>query len=319
MNNPNKASLLHLLFWTVQIAIPVILPASLAHASCTGDSNLRTCNLYGEHSIRYETVRKYISFTLLSNNANQAQPFTLKVTPATGSHFRLYSDSGEPLDIDLSLSYRNHYSTPLLPNKTSDQLSGSLSDLNSKLNISVNSSTEILSTNYRGSFQMELVQYMNATPIDSHTVDFTIALEVEPSISINNLGNIYINGSNFPPGQDITGYEDFCVQGIGFSSYQVSLSSRNSLARTAQRASMFLLSSPVENLPYAVSFTDDMSQTSGAKTLSNGIALGTLTESLSGHCAIDNARIMVTIPGGVWEGAKSSYYTDVLTVTVTGQ
>ncbi|MCO1335694.1 hypothetical protein MO867_15260 [Microbulbifer sp. OS29] len=309
----------HWITLVLSAAVILLFPA-IALASCYGDLNLRSCNLQGNHIINYDLRKKNVSFSLRSQRAGHAQPFSVMVTPDAGNNFQLFSDNGESIDISLTISYRNSFYTPLRPGEASNPFPGSLNDTNAMLALEVSSSSIISSNYYQGSFQMQLEQYMDSSPVDSQTVTFTLELEVEPRISIHNLDNIYINGSNFVSGQDITGYEDFCVDGIGFSNYLVSLSSRNGITRTSRGVSMFQLSSPIESLPYAAAFTDDMNLRVGIKTLTAGqVHRGTIRHNQRGLCLTDNARLMVTVPAGSWENSKGSYYTDVLTVTVTSQ
>ncbi len=292
---------------------------NLSLAACTGDVYLRTCDLQGSHTINYEAYKKEVDFTLRSNRNGHAQPFAIKVTPETGRKFQLFSDSGDSLDISLSFSSRNSASTPLRPEIFSNQYPGSLNDLNNFLSIKINPTNAITSNYYYGHFQMEVMQYLDSLPADSQIVNFDIEMEVEPSISIRNLGNIYITDASFSSGQDITGHEDFCIDGVGFSNYLVNLTSRNGITSGARGAKMFQLNGAMESLPYAASFTDDMSQTRGARTQSIGQARGTLSRIAPGRCLTDNARLIVTIPAGSWEQARGSYYSDVITVTVTSQ
>ncbi|WP_299586796.1 hypothetical protein [uncultured Microbulbifer sp.] len=306
--------------WIHTFAGVILMQPFEALAVCTGNTQLRTCNLQGSHTINYEASRKDVDFTLRSNSGGHAQPFAIKVEHASGGNFRLLSDSGEELEVNLTFSYRSRSSTPLYPGQFSQQFPGNLNDINSLLSVNVDPSSSITSSYYHGTFQMEVMQYLNTSSEISQTVNFDIELEVKPSIKIRNLGNIYINGSHFHPGQDIMGYEDFCVDGKGFSSYLVSLSSRNGISSDFKGTTMFQLSNPMDSLPYAASFTDDMNQTKSTRTLNSGHTRATLTNNhRPGACLTDNARLIVSIPAGSWEQARGSYYTDVLTVTVTSQ
>ncbi|WP_152451729.1 hypothetical protein [Microbulbifer sp. THAF38] len=288
-------------------------------AACTGDIYLRTCDLQGRHTVNYEAYKKEVDFTLRSNRNGHAQPFAIRVIPEIGRKFQLFSDTGEPLDISLSFSSRNSVPTPLRPDIFSKQYPGSLNDLSNFLSVNINPASAITSNFYYGNFQMEVMQYINSQSTESQTVNFDIEMEVEPSISIRNLRNIQITNASFSSGQDITGYEDFCIDGVGFSNYLVNLTSRNGITSGARGAKMFQLNGAMESLPYAASFTDDMNQTLGARTLSVEQARGTLPNRAPGRCLTDNARLFVTIPAGSWEHARGTYFSDVLTVTVTSQ
>jgi len=289
-----------------------------SQTGCSSNDSLRTCNLGGLHTLNYETDPKDIPFTLRSYRRGNAWQYYLEISSLNGNTFSLVSDNGEQIDISITFTSNGGVTETLSPGVLAGAFNGTTNDANALLSVEVISAQVPSSSRYSGSFQMELSQYLWIFPIDTETIEFDITLEVEPSITIRNLGDIDLSNSGITLGQAIKGSEDFCVGGIGFSNYTVNLSSSNG-STGGGGSSSYELGGSSENIPYAVTFSDDLSGTSGIAPSGLGDVPGSFPRKTDETCLTDNARVYITVSPSDWENANEPFYTDVLTVTVSSQ
>ncbi|WP_444902147.1 hypothetical protein ACJJIG_04230 [Microbulbifer sp. SSSA007] len=289
-----------------------------SQTSCSSNGSLRTCNLGGSHTLNYETDPKDIPFTLRSHRRGNAWSYYLEILPLNGNTFSLVSDNGEQIDISITFTSNGGITEVLNPGVLAGSFGGTTTDTGAFLSIEVDGSLTPSSSRYSGNFQMELSQYFLIFPIDTETIEFDIVLEVEPNITIRNLGDIDLSNSGITLGQIIKGSEDFCVGGIGFSNYTVNLSSSNG-STGGGGSSGYELGGSSENIPYTVTFSDDLTGTSGIAPGGLGDVPGSFSRRTDESCISDNARIYISVSPSDWENANEPFYTDVLTVTVSSQ
>ena len=308
----------------------LVLAAALASLpahtqSCAGSGPFRICNLGGSHTFDVDAVQKVIDTTTRSRTSGQggqtALPFSVQIDPVLGGSYTLRSDTGDQVDVGLTFSQENGPSATLSPGIEAGLFNGSTQSTNAQLTIDTSTVNSISSTSYSATFQMIMRQYFIIFPIREVTVDFTIEITVEPRIALVGLGPIDLDNTSIPTGQAIKGMEDFCVGGQGFSQYTVTLSSRNGSTGSGSGAPYQLIptSGSGERIPYAATFSDNLSDSTGATPDSLGNVAGAFDRSSNEACLADNARIIVTVAAGDWENAQESAYVDVLTVMVTSQ
>ncbi|AWF80070.1 hypothetical protein BTJ40_04130 [Microbulbifer sp. A4B17] len=289
-----------------------------AQVNCSSNNDLRVCGLEDSHTLDYESDPKEIQFTTRSLLGSWTLRYDVEVTPLSGSTFSLFADSGEQLDIDLSFRANNGSTETLTPGNQSNTFAGTSDDADTYLVIELDSNQVPSSSRYSASFEMTLNNYFFIWTAGTETVQFDIELEVEPSITIRNLGDVDLSNSGTLFGQSIEGSEDFCVGGIGFSSYTVNLSSANG-STGGGGSNAYELGGSSEQIPYSVAFSDNLGATSGVSPGSLGDVPGSFSRTEDESCLSDNARIYISVAPSDWENASEPFYTDVLTVTVSSQ
>ena len=297
-----------------------------AHAqSCAGSGQFRICSLGGTHTFDVDAPQKVIDTTTRSRTSGQggqsALPFSVQIDPVLGGSYTLRSDTGDQVEVGLTFSQESGPSATLSPGIEAGPFNGSTQSTNAQLLIDTATVDSISSTSYSATFQMIMRQYFIIFPVREVTVEFTIELTVEPRITIVGLGPIDLDNTSVSIGQAIKGVEDFCVGGQGFSQYTVNLSSRNGSTGAGSGSPYQLIptSGSSERIPYTATFSENLSDNTGAAPDSLGNLAGTFDRKANEACLADNARIIVTVSAGDWENAQESTYVDVLTVMVTSQ
>lgn len=153
------------------------------------------------------------------------------------------------------------------------------------------------------------------------TVDIT--LNITSAIVVANLDSIPMTADGTTPANTaLEGRDTFCVGGFGFANgaYAIEFESATAVANSA---SGFQLDGSSHDLTYNVAFTSDVAPTASGAAVDNstGQMAGTfaLNEGVDCPTADNNAQVIVSVPATEWESALDSSYTDVLTITVTGQ
>ncbi|WP_444938410.1 hypothetical protein [Microbulbifer sp. JMSA002] len=288
--------------------------------SCSSNDSLRTCNLGSTHTLNYQSNSQEVPFTLRSRSAfsGRSLAYYAELTPLSGSTYSLTANNGDTLDISFTLNPSNSDAQLLTLNNLAGPFNGSSNDVNASLTLEIDDTKTPSSNRYSGSFQVILEQYFLIFLVDSETVEFDIVLQVEPRISIRNLGDINLSNSGISFGQAIEGQEDFCIGGIGFDRYTVNLSSSNgSTGGTGLQP--FSLRGVNENITYSVGFSNTLNSNTFNSPNSQGDIAGSFTRQSDEACTSDNARVSISVAPSDWELAGEPVYTDVLTITVSSQ
>ncbi|UHQ54769.1 MULTISPECIES: hypothetical protein [unclassified Microbulbifer] len=147
----------------------------------------------------------------------------------------------------------------------------------------------------------------------SGTVD--INLNITPAIVISGLTTIDLSADAASTSGDLTGSDTFCVASIGFSNYEVTLTSGTAGAGTYE------LAGTSQNLPYSVEYTSDTALDTGDAPNGTGIVepAAPYVPAQGLTCSADNAKLIVNVAESQWLSATEQSYTDTLTIQVSGQ
>ncbi|AWF80072.1 hypothetical protein BTJ40_04140 [Microbulbifer sp. A4B17] len=144
--------------------------------------------------------------------------------------------------------------------------------------------------------------------------DSVITLSFTTSIEITRVDDLEIEDP--ASGTSAEGIEDFCVGGIGFSTYSVTFESTNGDATDPFK----LTDGGTTSIPYSVGF--DNSTSGSFTTVTEGTPLTGQSRNVAACASDDNARFQVTINNSDWETAtvlNGTSYSDTLTITVASE
>ncbi|MCO1335688.1 hypothetical protein MO867_15230 [Microbulbifer sp. OS29] len=147
---------------------------------------------------------------------------------------------------------------------------------------------------------------------DSASSDITLSFT--PTIEITRVDNLGI--ANPTLGTDAIGSEDFCVGGLGFSTYSITFASNDGENDTE----FSLTDDGTNHVPYSVGFDNSLSGT--FNTVTAGDALQDQSRNASSCGSSDNARFQVTVANSDWENAtilNGTSYSDTLLITVASE
>ncbi|WP_445360415.1 hypothetical protein ACJJIL_17965 [Microbulbifer sp. EKSA005] len=146
---------------------------------------------------------------------------------------------------------------------------------------------------------------------DSANSDITLSFT--PTIEITRVDNLTITDPTL--GTDAVGTEDFCVGGLGFSTYSITFDSND-----GENDTEFTLTDGTNNVPYSVGFDNSIS--GSFETVTIGDALTGKTRNIASCGSSDNARFQITVANSDWETAtvlNGTTYTDTLLITVASE
>ncbi|WP_444939958.1 hypothetical protein ACJJI3_12700 [Microbulbifer sp. ZKSA004] len=152
-----------------------------------------------------------------------------------------------------------------------------------------------------------------ASMADSASASSDITLSFTPTIEITRVENLTIADPTL--GTDAVGTEDFCVGGLGFSTYSITFDSND-----GENDTEFTLTDGTNNVPYSVGFDNSTSGT--FTTVTEGDALTGQTRNIASCGSSDNARFQITVANSAWETAtvlNGTTYTDTLLITVASE
>ncbi|MCK7598419.1 hypothetical protein M0G74_14155 [Microbulbifer sp. CAU 1566] len=154
-----------------------------------------------------------------------------------------------------------------------------------------------------------------AAAAETESATSLITLKIDPVIYIANVDPIILTPNPATPAA-VSQADDYCVAGIGFSSYIVNFTSANG---------DFVLKNGTNEISYTVGF-DDVSSSGGtplyttANYNENYIAQSKADTSCTG--TTENASFQISVTQAAWEAQateldKGTSFTDTLTITVT--
>ncbi|WP_444942749.1 hypothetical protein ACJJIK_10880 [Microbulbifer sp. ZKSA006] len=141
-----------------------------------------------------------------------------------------------------------------------------------------------------------------------------ITLSFTPSIEITRVDNVAIADPAL--GTDAVGIEDFCVGGLGFSTYSITFESND----TNNDSEFSLTDDGTNHIPYSVGFDNSTSGT--FTTVVAGDALTGQSRNIASCGSSDNARFQITVANSDWETSSvlnGTSYSDILTITVASE